>query len=51
MIACTDFMNGGENLLLAEAISLNREIDVAMDYCFIKSDFETDKERLTQMLN
>lgn len=44
MSAYTNFMNGRENPLTAEATSLNRATNIAMHCCFVKSHFETDNE-------
>lgn len=51
MEACTQFVGGDANLLLAEIMTLNKAIDIAKDCCFVETHFEIDNENLARMMN
>lgn len=51
MAAYTHFMDGEDNLLLAETMTLNKAIDVAKDCSVYEVLFEIDNKTLVKMIN
>lgn len=51
LAACTWFIMGDKNPTSAEAMTINKSIEVAFELCFKKVVFETDNKTIALMMN